>query len=237
MSSIGSVGSQMSAMLTGPGSAAGRASRPDLSAMAEKMFSRIDGNGDGGIDKSELVSALGRFSPKDGGSDATSAPDRMFAAFDADGSGSISQQETRDGLAKLREQLESQFQQMRAGEMGGMPPPPSMPRGDRDPFGGLDADDDGRLSTSGFGAIAQTGHQGAMLEKLFSKIDEDADGSITRAESDQWRRALDKAGPSEGGRQGTPSFDPVDGLMAMVARQYAGSAQATINASTLQATA
>ena len=237
MSSIGSVGGMMSAMLTGPGSAAGRAGRPDLSAMADKMFSRIDGNGDGGIDKAELTSALGRFSPKDGSSDATSVADKMFSAFDADGSGSISQQETRNGLEKLKQQLESQFQQMRAGEAGGMPPPPPTSDGGNDPFSSLDADGSGSLSTTEFGAIAQSSSQSAMLEKLFSKIDKDGDGSVTQAESDQWRKALDQARPSEGGGRSAPFFDPVDGLMAMVAQQYASSAQAATTASSLQATA
>jgi Ca2+-binding EF-hand superfamily protein len=234
MSSIGSVGGMMSAMLTGPGSPAGRAGRPDPSAMADKMFSRIDGNGDGGIDKGELTSALGRFSPKDGSSDATATADKMFAAFDADGSGSISQQETRTGLENLKQQLESQFQQMRAGDAG---PPPPTTGGGNDPFGRMDTDGSGGLSTTEFGAVAQTTSQSAMLEKLFSKIDKDGDGSVTRAESDQWRKALDKVRPSEGGGQSAPSFDPVDGLMAMVAQQYASSAQAATTASSLQATA
>lgn len=230
MSSIGSVGGMMSAMLSGPGSAAGRAGRPDIAAMADKMFSRIDGNGDGGIDKAELTSALGRFTPKDGSNDATSIADKMFAAFDADGS--ISQQETRTGLEKLKQQLESQFQQMRASDAG---PPPAT--GSNDPFGRLDTDKSGVLSATEFGAVAQTTSQSAMLEKLFSKIDKDSDGSITRAESDQWRKALDKARPPEAGGLHTPSFDPVDGMMAMVAQQYASNAQAATAAASVQATA
>lgn len=234
MSSIGSVGGRMSAMLSGPGSVAGRAGRPDLSAMADRMFSRVDANRDGGIDKAELTSALGRFAPKDGSGDTQSVVDKMFAAFDADGSGSISQQETRTGLEKLKQQLESQFQQMRASDAG---PPPMATGGGNDPFGRMDTDGSGGLSTTEFGAVAQTTSQSAMLDKLFSKIDKDGDGTVTRAESDRWRKALDKAGPSEAGGQRPPSFDPVDGLMAMVARQYASSAQAATATSSLQATA
>ncbi len=233
MSSIGSVGGMLSAMLSGAGSAAGRAGRPDLSAMADRMFSRIDGNRDGGIDKAELTSALGRFAPKDGSGDTRSIVDKMFATFDADGSGSLSQQETRTGLEKLKQQLESQFQQLRASDAG--PPPPKT--SGNDPFGRMDADGSGGLSTTEFGAAAQTTTQSAMLEKLFSKIDKDGDGSITRAESDQWRKALDKARPSEAGGPRPPSFDPVDGLMAKVAQLYASSAQAATAASSLQDTA
>lgn len=237
MSSVGNVGSHLAAMLAGPGSASGRGNRPDATGLVDKMFARIDGNGDGGIDKSELTSAMGRFS-KGGAGDANSGIDKMFASFDADGSGTISKQEVRDGIASLQKQLEAQFQQMRTsgadgpGALGGMPPAAGA---GQDPFSMLDADQNGSLSKAEFGAISQSADGRSLLDALLSKMNND--GTAGGAEPDQWRKAIDTGTAASTATNGPQSFDPVDGLMAMVARQYATSAPLAAEGPSLQATA
>ena len=84
---------------------------PDASAIAEmrqKMFAKIDGNNDGGIDKSELKS----FGSKIGLDD--SQIDQAFGDFDTDGSGAIDAKEHEAIFDKIGEQLKSSL-----GQLGG----------------------------------------------------------------------------------------------------------------------
>jgi hypothetical protein len=80
--------------------------------MLQKLFSKIDGNGDGSIDKSELTSFLqDAQSSTQSGSTQTVDLNSALSALDTNSDGSITQQEFTDSvsslLGKLREQATS----------------------------------------------------------------------------------------------------------------------------------
>jgi len=79
-----------------------------ISQQREDRFARVDQNGDGGVDKTELQTLLDKVSLHSGTSiDAEEA----LEAFDADGDGVLSQEETEELMASVHEKL-------------GPPPPP-----------------------------------------------------------------------------------------------------------------
>lgn len=88
------------------------------------------------------------------GTDQSVSADDLFSQMDADGDGQITQQEAKDTASQLLEDLRSQFMQAGMGGMGGMPPPP--------PGGG--------------------GPGGMDEEEMFTSIDTDGDGSISKTE-------------------------------------------------------
>lgn len=91
--------------------------RPDPSQMASKLFSRLDSKNQGYIEKSDLQSAFDQIS---GSSSSGSSVDDVFSQLDNDGDGKVTKQEMSDSLAKMAEQLDSQFNNLRMGGMGGM---------------------------------------------------------------------------------------------------------------------
>lgn len=104
------------------------------SQMASLLFSHLDTKKQGYIEKSDLSSAFSSIASQK--NDSTSADD-VFAALDGDSDGKVTESELSTVLAKLQEQLDSQFNQSRLQGMGGhggpqgmagMPPPP--PPGD-----------------------------------------------------------------------------------------------------------
>jgi Ca2+-binding EF-hand superfamily protein len=77
-------------------------------ALQEKLFSKLDVNGDGGIDQSELGNFLDYVSSATGSTSQTDTS-QLFKTLDADGDGAISKQELTDGAKKLFEQLRTQL--------------------------------------------------------------------------------------------------------------------------------
>lgn len=73
--------------------------------------------------------------------------------------------------------------------VGGFRPPPPKPPS----FGTLDSNSDGSLSLDEFKTGAPKGADSAKSEELFKKIDSDGDGSISKAESDEFKSQADKA--------------------------------------------
>lgn len=95
-----------------------------------QLFARLDTKSQGYIEKSDLTSAFSQIGS--GNSDSTSVDD-VFAALDSDSDGKVTESEFSTTLAKLKEELDSQFSSMRmggfggpqgSGGMAGMPPPP-----------------------------------------------------------------------------------------------------------------
>lgn len=95
-------------------------------------FSKIDTDGSGGLDKSELQSMLSQRATDTGSTEAIDT-DELFSRLDADADGSITEQELKDGMKPPSRPVGEQgwgamgmstsdFAGM-AGP-GGMPPPP-----------------------------------------------------------------------------------------------------------------
>ena len=84
----------------------------DPQAFQEKLFSKLDANGDGGIDQSELSELVDLASSAVGGtrstSSGTSATD-LFKSMDTDGDGTLSKSELAEGTKKLFEELRTQL--------------------------------------------------------------------------------------------------------------------------------
>ena len=66
----------------------------------ERMFAKIDSNGDGSVDKAELQTAFDAIAQKTGGT-AKSA-DALFGKFDTNGDGKLSASELDAGMKSLR---------------------------------------------------------------------------------------------------------------------------------------
>src|SRR5690349_21279031 len=76
----------------------------DAQALQEKLFTKLDANGDGGIDKTELSEFMS-FAASQSGSTQASDGATLFSSIDSDGDGTISQTELSDGAQSLFDQL------------------------------------------------------------------------------------------------------------------------------------
>jgi Ca2+-binding EF-hand superfamily protein len=179
---IGSIGSNPSMMMGGMQGMR----RPDPSKMADNLFSKLDTKGQGYIEKSDLQSAFDQVSssrPSSGGASV----DEVFQALDGDGDGKVTRQDMSDGIQKLADQLEGQFQNMRMqGKGGGM----GMMRGMGGMGGMGSAGGVSRDELSGMVDSAQGSAQrmDALLAN-FDTADADQDGKISAQEARSFQEA------------------------------------------------
>jgi Ca2+-binding EF-hand superfamily protein len=121
----------------------------------EKLFSILDGNGDGSVAKDELNSALA--AAKESDTSLTIDIDELFSQLDANGDGSLDSKETA-AMAP--------------------PPPPGGP-GSQNPeemFAQLDTNSDGSIELDELTALA--GQANSDISSLFSALDADGDGGL-----------------------------------------------------------
>ena len=103
------------------------------SQMSSLLFSKLDTKSQGYIEKADLASAFSQISTQSGKQSSASVDD-VFSALDSNSDGKVTKDEFSTVLAKLQEQLDSQFTQNRTPGQGGpqgaggMHPPP--PRGE-----------------------------------------------------------------------------------------------------------
>lgn len=216
MSSISGISSASSAW---SGMSTMRGHRPPGGMDPAKMFAKVDADGSGGVDKSELQSLLDDVTQKTGVSNSTST-DELFSQIDSNGDGNLSQDELGEGMKSI------------------MPPPPSTMdfaqsrsgSGD-DLFGKLDTDDSGAVSqeelqalldkvASDHGTDSTSASSGS---DMFAKLDTDGNGSLSQAEF-KAGRPQDGQGPQGAGGMpppppggamgskdtGSTSYDPLD---------------------------
>lgn len=154
------------------------------SQMASQLFSRLDSKRQGFIEKSDLATAFSQISAKT--SDSTSVDD-VFTALDSDSNGQVTESEFSSVLAKLQEQLDSQFNQMRmqgggghGGPQGmsGMPPPP--PAGDD---AGFTKDELTSQLEEADGSDSQRTSLISNIVNNFEAADADGDGKVSFSEA------------------------------------------------------
>lgn len=237
MSSISGISSAWSGMSTM------RGHRPPGGMDPAKMFAKVDADGSGGVDKSELQSLLDDVTQKTGVSNSTST-DELFSQIDSNSDGSLSQDELGEGMKSI------------------MPPPPSTMDFAQSRSGSGD-DLFGKLDTDGSGAVSQEELQ-ALLDKMasdhgtdsasatsssdmFAKLDTDGNGSLSQPEFEAGRpqdgQALQGAGgmppPPPGGAMGSKgadstSYDPLDtnqdGVVSAEERMVASSSSESLQA-------
>jgi len=100
-------------------SAAGMRSmqRPDPSKMAEDLFSKLDGKGQGYIERSDLEAALGHIGNSNS-KHASDSAEQMFSARDGNGDGKVTQQEMAATFEKVASELDGAFPRMRMLDQG-----------------------------------------------------------------------------------------------------------------------
>lgn len=206
------------------------ATRPDPSEFLQKMFARLDGDGDGKVTQDEFTTAmekrLGANAAASGG--ATDAA-TVFQKMDSDGDGGINLGEFKTAMETLRA--------ARGGPggpngAGGPPPPPPPGGGDeaaasddaQEVFDAMDTNQDGQVSAEELLAAlkkkaeerAETvGASGAApteadFQQAFDAIDTDGDGSISQVELTTLFQQV--RGPHHGERtgyraDGEPSYE------------------------------
>lgn len=188
-----------------------RASRPPPSP--ERLLSKIDADGSGGVSDTELQGLLDDVTQKTGVSSQASAAD-LVKQYDSDGDGSLN----ADELGKTMQSV--------------LPPPPSTmafaqsrssdsssatatgQAGD-DLFGKVDSEGDGAVSQTELQALLEAmsggkaSQTGVSSDELFSQLDADGDGSLSEAEFDAGRPS--GAGAEAGGMQALGGMPPPPG--------------------------
>jgi Ca2+-binding EF-hand superfamily protein len=148
----------------------------------EQMFSKMDQNSDGGIDKAEMQTVLGKMAEQSG---QTVKVDDLFSQHDSDGNGKLSQDETNTAMESLLKGAPQQGGMMQAGMRSGAMPPP--PPDFAQMFKDADTDSDGSIAKTEMQTVADKikGRSGQTLsvEDLFSQYDSDSDGKLSETEA------------------------------------------------------
>nr|WP_315473516.1 EF-hand domain-containing protein [uncultured Rhodoferax sp.] len=178
-----------------------------------KMFAKVDTDGSGGVDQTELGSMLSKISEKTGASVGDAK--ELFTQMDSNSDGSLSSDELDAGMKAL------------------MPPPPStMEFAQSRGMGGSGGSQDdlfAKVDTDGDGSVSQDELQvltdkikedtGQDVSQDFAKLDTDGDGQLSQTEFEAGRPqppegsrgAQGPGGPrgpgGPGGAQGAASSD------------------------------
>jgi Ca2+-binding EF-hand superfamily protein len=179
------------------------------SQMQAKMFSKVDTDSSGGVDKTELQSLIDDVAKKSGVSNSSST-DELFSKMDADSDGSLSVDELGKGMKEI------------------LPPPSTLDfaqsrsdstSGQDDLFSKIDTDGNGAVSQDELQSLMDkmTANNGATSETaadssdLFAKLDTDGDGSLTAAEFEAGRPQGDSATQGSQGPHGAGGPPPPAG--------------------------
>lgn len=180
-----------------------RASRPGPSP--ERLLSKIDADGSGGVDSTELEGLLDKVAQKTGVSGDTSASD-LLTQFDANGDGNLNADElgkTMESLMPARSTMD--FAQARSADASSSASNAASAKGQAgdDLFGKVDSDGDGSVSKTELQALLEAmsggtaSQTGVSSDDAFAALDADGDGSLSQAEFDAGRPSGD--GPQAGG--------------------------------------
>lgn len=172
-------------------------SRMSQSAEQRKndLFGKVDGNGDGSIDKTEFSELAKKLSERSGTSvNAESA----FSTYDADGNGTLSAEEL-DTFMKAtappppRDGMDAQGMQQRLDDL----------------FGKIDSNNDSSLSKSEFSVFANKMSEDSgttvNVDSVFSTYDKDGNGTLSESELDAFMKNNAPAPPSHLNSAGSTS--------------------------------
>ena len=212
-----------------------RASRPGPSP--ERLLSKIDADGSGGVDSTELQGLLDKVAKKTGTTSDTSAAD-LLTQYDANGDGNLNADElgkTMESIMPARSTMD--FAQSRNIADGTDSTSAATGKAGDDLFGKVDSDGDGAVSQTELQALLEAmsggtaSQTGVSSDDAFAALDTDGDGSLTQAEFDAGRPSDDGAqaggmppggaggprgagGPGgaggAGGTSETTTYDPLD---------------------------
>lgn len=187
-----------------------RASRPGPSP--ERLLSKIDTDGSGGVDSTELQGLLDKVAKKTGTTSDTSAAD-LLTQYDANGDGNLNADElgkTMESIMPARSTMD--FAQSRNSTERTDSTSAAPGQAGDDLFGKVDSDGDGAVSKTELQALLEAmsggtaSQTGVSSDDAFAALDTDGDGSLTQAEFDAGRPSGDGAqagGMPPGGAGGT----------------------------------
>ena len=107
-----------------------------MQALQEKLFAKLDVNGDGSVDETELGQFLNYANSATTGTAQTDSA-QLFQSLDSNGDGSISKTELSDGAKTLFEQLRKQLSTSSSETTDKAAAPSEPPPGGRHGGGGL----------------------------------------------------------------------------------------------------
>lgn len=150
---------------------------PSISEMRQKMFKKMDQDGDGVISQSECETAAQEMSQKTG---LSITADQMMSIFDLDQDGVITQAEQTEASPTWEEHMKDLMEAAGIKPMGPPPPPPEM--------GGelseLVKEILAAVDTDGDGAISKTEYDAAM-QQLGVGQESDATSSTASAATEE----------------------------------------------------
>ena len=209
-----------------------RASRPGPSP--ERLLSKIDADGSGGVDSTELQGLLDKVAKKTGTTSDTSAAD-LLTQYDANGDGNLNADElgkTMESIMPARSTMDfAQSRNSTEGTESTDSTSAATGKAGDDLFGKVDSDGDGAVSQTELQALLEAmsggtaSQTGVSSDDAFAALDTDGDGSLTQAEFDAGRPSGDGAqaggmppggagGPrgagGAGGTSETTTYDPLD---------------------------
>ena len=187
-----------------------RASRPPPSP--ERLLSKIDADGSGGVSDTELQGLLDDVAKKTGVSSQTSAAD-LVKQYDANGDGSLNADELGQTMQNVLPPPPSTmaFAQSRSGDNSSA----ATGQAGDDLFGKVDSDGNGSVSQTELQALLEAmsggtaSKTGVSSDEVFSQLDADGDGSLSEAEFDAGRPS--GAGGDAGGMQAMGGMPPPPG--------------------------
>ncbi|MFA6040970.1 MAG: EF-hand domain-containing protein [Methylophilus sp.] len=156
--------------------------------ITNNIFSKIDTNNQGYIDKTDLTSALSKIN----GSNSESDSNEVFNNMDTDGDGKLTKSELSKGIESLLSQLQSNAFQSSQGGMGGTegmpPPPPPKSEGDN----GVTQDQASEIASSSddskLASLMKT------VSENFEAADTNEDGKVSAQEAMAYQQKSEAAG-------------------------------------------
>ena len=137
----------------------------DVTSIWQNLFNKIDTNGDGTIDKTEMGAIVSKNGP---------SMEDIFSKLDMNQDGVISKNEYEEVLSKLCAQRP--------------PPPPSqdnlMGLRNEEMFNKIDTNGDGSISKDELASFMGQSASSSAVDKMFKEVDTNNDGVISQAESD-----------------------------------------------------
>ena len=167
--------------------------------LASQIFSRLDTRQQGYIEKADLATAFSQIGDSGSSDSSSSGIDEVFTALDGDSDGKVTENELSSALGKLKEELDSQFSQMRMQGMpgqgpqgmgGGMPPPPPSGSREEESDSGFTVDElSSQLEEIG-SSDSQRSSLIASIVDNFDAADSDGDGKVNRSEAMSYGESL-----------------------------------------------
>jgi len=167
--------------------------------LASQIFSRLDTRQQGYIEKADLATAFSQIGDSGSSGSSSFGIDEVFTALDGDSDGKVTENELSSALGKLKEELDSQFSQMRMQGMpgqgpqgmgGGMPPPPPSGSREEESDSGFSVDElSSQLEEIG-SSDSQRSSLIASIVDNFDAADSDGDGKVNRSEAMSYGESL-----------------------------------------------